>query len=207
MKRVFSVLAATVLAVAAFAQTPKEIVDRMEAAMNAHESEGVIIMVDVKIPILGTMSTKTYSLGDKTFMLATIKGKEVHTWSDGTTEWTWIPSKNELTIDNDSAGSSEAGGDAEMLEGITDGYDLSITKETEEAWYIKCKRSKSNPDKDAPKSMDLVVAKATYYPLSLKFKDSGITMTLHDFEFGVSEKQVTFNQADYPNATIVDKRK
>jgi hypothetical protein len=35
---------------------------------------------------------------------------------------------------------------------------------------------------------------------------SGMTLTMHDFVFGVNERQVTFNAADYPSATIVDKR-
>jgi outer membrane lipoprotein-sorting protein len=93
-----------------------------------------------------------------------------------------------------------------MFSGITDGYDVTLKKETADAWYFLCKKSKTNTDKDDPKSIDLVVAKGTYYPVSLKAKLSGVTMTLRDVSFGVTEQQVTFNPKDYPTATIVDKR-
>ena len=45
-----------------------------------------------------------------------------------------------------------------------------------------------------------------YYPVSLSAKISGITMTMRDISFGVTEKQVTFNAADFPGIAIVDKR-
>ena len=54
--------------------------------------------------------------------------------------------------------------------------------------------------------MNLVVAKGTFYPVSLSAKMSGITMTMRDLSYGVTEAQVTFNPADYPDATIEDKR-
>ena len=83
---------------------------------------------------------------------------------------------------------------------------MTIEKETDKAWFIKCKKSKSNKDKDSPKKMSLVVAKADYFPISLSMSDSGVAFTMRDISFGVSEKDVTFNQADYPDATIIDKR-
>jgi hypothetical protein len=33
-----------------------------------------------------------------------------------------------------------------------------------------------------------------------------ITISIENVSIGVSEKDVTFNPADYPNATIIDKR-
>ena len=54
--------------------------------------------------------------------------------------------------------------------------------------------------------MDLVVAKGTYMPISLSAKVSGITITMRDLDFNVTEKDVTFNQADYPGVKVVDER-
>ena len=34
----------------------------------------------------------------------------------------------------------------------------------------------------------------------------GVTVTMRDLTYGVSEKQVTFNAADHPGANIIDKR-
>ena len=47
------------LAMGSYAQTPQEIVDRMEEAMETHEPEGIVMIIDAKVPIVGTMTTKS----------------------------------------------------------------------------------------------------------------------------------------------------
>ena len=96
--------------------------------------------------------------------------------------------------------------DTEMFSGIAEGYDVSLSKETDKAWYFNCKKSKTNKDKDAPKSIDIVVAKGTYYPISLSAQLKGVSITMRNVTFGVSDKQVSFNANDYPNVKITDKR-
>jgi hypothetical protein len=54
--------------------------------------------------------------------------------------------------------------------------------------------------------MDLVVAKGTYWPVSLTTSVTAASVTLRDISFGVTEQQVTFNEKDYPGVKIVDKR-
>lgn len=200
-----TLLAAALFAVMAFAQTPEEIVARMEEEMNKHEKDGLVMVIDVKIPILGTMSTTSYALGDKTRVEGEMAGVRFITWSDGKTQWTYNKKENTVEIENEKPG-AETETDAEMFSGITDDYDVSIKKETADAWHLLCKKSKNNTDKDAPKTIDLVISKKNYYPLSLSTKMSGVSMNLHGISFGVTEKQVNFNAADYPTAKIVDKR-
>lgn len=206
MKKIAILLVCLLAAVATYAQTPEEILSRMEEVMSQSDTDGLVMTMDIKIPLLGTMSTKSYSLGNKMRLEMSEAGAKVITWSDGKTSWTYNDKKNEVEITNDKEGSSSDNNDAEMLTGIADGYDVSIKKETDEAWYIQCKKSKDNKIKDDPKSMDLVVAKGTYSPISLSAKMSGIKVTMRDFSFQVTEEQVTFNPADYPNATFIDKR-
>jgi outer membrane lipoprotein-sorting protein len=209
MKKILTLLATLLFAVAAFGQTAEEIVNRMDAEMNKHdyEKEGLYMVVDIKIPILGTMSSKVWTLGEKIKMEAKTMGVLLVTWTDETTEWTYNSKTEELEIENRSGDSkSQSEGDTEMFTGITEGYDVSIKKETADAWYILCKKSKDNKEKDDPKTMDLVVAKETYYPMSLSAKMSGVTMTMRDLRFGVSEKDVTFDPKAYPGAKVVDKR-
>ena len=200
-------VAALLLSVMAFAQTPKEIVSRMEEAMEKHEKAGLVMTMDIKIPILGTMSTKTNVLGDKYKSEGGMMGVKIVTWSDGTTTWTYDDKKDEITIEDTAhAKPDENKCDTEMFTGVADGYDVSLKKDTDDAWYLLCKKSKDNKEKDDPKTMDLVVAKGTYYPVSISAKVSGVSVKIYDVSFGVSDKQVTFNKADYPRATIVDKR-
>ena len=208
MKKLLSIFVFIAFAAVAVAQTPQEIISRMEAEMGKHdESEGFVMTMDMKIIIVGTISSRSYVLGDKMRIEANRDGKDFITWSDGTTDWSYDSEKNEIEITNAKPREkSETEGDTKLFKGITDGYDVKIDKETATEWHIRCKRSRTNPDKDAPKRMDLVVAKGTYWPVSLSTSVTGATVTMRDISFGVTEDQVTFDSKAYPNATIVDKR-
>ena len=203
-KLVLAFMAVWAAVVAAVAQTPKEIVDRMEAEMNSHAGEGIAMTVDIKIPILGTATSRSYVYGSKLRVEMKMMGVQVVTWSDGETSWTYVSKDNSLTIQ--SAGHKKANtGDVELFMGITDGYDVSMKKETAGAWYLLCKKSKGNKDEDDPKTMDLVVSKKNYYPLSLKASMSGMTMTMREISFDVTEADVTFDIAKYPGVKIIRK--
>ena len=206
MKRILSFLSALVFAVSALAQSPREIIVRMEAEMDKHADEGIILTLDTKVPILGTVTMRIHSRGEKARSDTKMMGQQITTWTDGDTEWTYTSKTHTVTITSVAGSKSAENGDVALLSGIADGYDVTLTKETADAWYIACRRSASNTDKDAPGKMDLVVAKGTYYPKSLKTKVKGLTVTMHDVSFGVSEKYVTFNLNDYPGAVVEDKR-
>ena len=209
MKKLIAIISFIALATVAMAQTAEEIITRMEAEMSKHdESEGTAMTMDMKIIFVGTISSRNYVLGDKMCIVAiNDDGKNIVTWSDGKTEWVYDSEKNEIEITNAKPKEkSETNGDTKLFQDITDGYEVKIDKETATEWHIRCKRSKSNPDKDAPKRMDLVVAKGTYWPVSLSTSVTAATVTMRDFSFGVTEEQVTFNPNEFPNATIVDKR-
>ena len=208
MKRILALLTACVLAVAAYAQTAEEIMAKMEEVMSqVGEDSGLRMTMDIKIPILGTMSSKAWSLGDKMRMEAEMMGKKIITWQDGKTEWTYDVEDNKITIENqDQTKKSDEKENMEMFQNTTEGYDVSIGKENATSWTIKCKKNRSNTNKDDPKNMEIVVAKGTYYPMSLSAKVDMVTVTMRDLGFNVTEKDVTFNKADYPGATIIDKR-
>ena len=208
MKKIIAIISFIALATAAMAQTAEEIVSRMEAEMSKHnESEGFAMTMDIKIILIGTMSSRSYVLGDKMRIEANRDGKDFVTWSDGKTEWNYDSEKNEIEITNAKPKEkTNTDGDTKLFKDITAGYDIKIDKETATEWHIRCKRSRSNPDKDAPKRMDLVVAKETYWPVSLSTSMAGASVTMRDISFGVTEEQVTYNPKEFPNATIVDKR-
>ena len=208
MKRFFALLTALVLAGAAYAQTAEEIVAKMDAAMEQVSAEnGFRMTMDIKIPILGTMSSDAWSLGDKMRLEAQMKGKKLVTWQDGQTEWTYDAGENTITIENqDKTKKSDEQENMKMFQSATEGYDVSIAKETSSAWTIKCKKNRFNTNKDDPKNMEIVIAKDTYYPMSLSAKVDLVTVTMRNLKFNVTEEEVTFNKADYPGATIIDKR-
>lgn len=203
-KAIISILAALLTATALFAQTPEEVIARMDQETARFDTEGFSMVMEMKIPLLGTFSTQMYTLGKKYKAIIEVKGKKAITWSDGVTDWDYDASKNELTITN--ATSSDAEDSMASLSGITDGYDVKFKKETADAWHILCTKSKTNTNKDDPKKMDLVVSKATYLPISHSITIKGVTVTLRDFVLGVTEEQVTFDPSQYPDAKIIDKR-
>ena len=208
MKKIIALFAAFAVAIAAFAQTPEEIADKMSEVMGNLEDNGLRMTMDIKIPILGTMSTTAWSLGEKMRMEAEMMGKKIVTWMDEDTEWTYEVEENTVTIKNrDIQKPSTEQENMKMFESVTEGYDVFLKKETDTAWYLQCKKNKSNKNKDDPKTMDIVVAKGTYYPISLSAKVSGVTVTMRDLDFNVTEKQVTFNKDDYTGVRIVDQRK
>ena len=208
MKRFFASLTACLLAVAAYAQTAEEIVARMDAAMEQVSAEnGFRMTMDLKIPILGTMSSDAWSLGDKMRLEASMMGKKLVTWQDGQTEWTYDSSENTITIEKqDKTKKSDEKENMKMFQSATEGYDVSIAKETAEAWTIKCRKNRFNTNKDDPKNMEIVIAKDTYYPMSLSAKVDLVSVTMRNLKFNVTEKEVTFDKADYPGVTIIDKR-
>ena len=209
MRRILCCLLAGMLAASAlFAQTSEEIIAKMNEATSRFDSEGFSTVMDIKIPLLGTFSSKMYTLGDKYKAILEVKGKKMITWSDGITDWDYDEPNNEITITRADPSGSDTGAEDSLsaLDGITEGYDVKLKKETADAWYFHCTKSKTNPKKDDPKSMDLVVSKATYLPISTSISEKGVKVTLHDFVLGVTEKEVTFNLSDFPNAKLTDKR-
>ena len=208
MKKIIAIISFIALATAAMAQTAEEIVSRMEAEMSKHnESEGFAMTMDIKMIIIGTISSRSYVLGDKMRIEANRDGKDFVTWSDGKTEWNYDSEKNEIEITNAKPKEkTNTDGDTKLFKDITAGYDIKIDKETATEWHIRCKRSRSNPDKGAPKRMDLVVAKETYWPVSLSTSVTAASVTMRDISFGVTEEQVTYNPKEFPQASIVDKR-
>lgn len=205
MKKIFFSIAATfTFLVTAWAQTPEEILAKMDKAMEAAETAGLSMVMDLKIPILGTTTATMYMLGDKVRTETSLLGHKLITFSDGVTEWEYESKSNELTIKKAPADDSSP--EAEMFEGITDGYDVTLKNETADAWYLLCKKSKDNIDKDDPSKMDLVVSKKTYLPISLSTKMQGVRLTLRDVVVGVDEKLLDFRVEDYPDAKIIDQR-
>ena len=209
MKRIFICISALFLSAAVLsAQTPQEIVKNMEAQMEKADQAGMAVTLDLKIPIIGTTSARMHILGDKSRTDISIKDQKSTMWMDGNTMWTWTssPTQNEVVVENKTGSGSSGEDNLKLAEGITDGYDLTLTKETADAWYFNCKKSKNNTDKDDPKTMTLVVEKGTYMMKELSTKVKGISIALRDSKLGVSESDVTFDISKCPGAKLTDKR-
>ena len=199
-------MAALFAATALSAQTAEEIIARMDQETERFPAEGSFFVMEIKMPIVGTVATDVYILGDKYKMDADIKGNRVLHWSDGVTEWDYDTSKREIVITNAKPSSSQAENNMKILKSAAEGYDVKLTKETDEAWYIRCTKSKTNTVKDDPKKMEIVISKETYLPITTKAGTGLVTVSMNNMRVGVTEEEVTFHPEDYPGVRIVDQR-
>ena len=209
MKRILCFAIAFVCVTLTFAQTGLEIVNNMNRMMSDRKSEGLCVTIDVKIPIVGTVVTRTYSNGSKTRLEIESSKINLITFMEDSTQWSYNAENNVVIITNLKIGGSPSetqGMDVSMFDDITEGYDISVKSQNAVKWELVCKKKRSNKDDDAPKTINLEVRKGTFEPISMSTKMMGINCTMHDFKFGISEKEVTFNEADFPGVTIVDNR-
>ena len=75
------------------AQTPEEVVERMNAELRKADSLGMTFDFVMSIPILGEFKSTNYTLGDKLRVDLIDKDKKTINWSDGTTEWEYDSEK------------------------------------------------------------------------------------------------------------------
>lgn len=215
MKRILCFAIAFLSAATTFAQTGLEIVNRMNQRLSDRKADGIALSVDIKIPIVGSVTTKTYTLGKKTRLEIESSKVNTITFIYDTLQWTYVPGSSEVLLTNirpDNANASgnpsgNPGMDAGMFDDIPGGYDISIKSQNSVKWELVCKRKKSNKDDDSPKTINLEVRKDTYEPISMSTKIMGINCTMHHFIFGVSEDYVTFNPDNFPGIKITDQRK
>lgn len=209
MKKLFLSLMMALCAVCVWGQsmTAEEIIAKMDEKMEGRDSENVHMIMEMKMPIIGTMKMEMWNVGDKSRTEGSMMGHQLVIFEDKTTEWEYDSNENTVTIKPAKEGGSSDSDNAEMLSGITDGYTVKIKKETATEWIIACKKSKDNKEKDDPNNMELTVSKADYMPIKLTTSMKGVKLTMRDFSFGtVSEKFVTYDDSLFPGAKIVDKR-
>ena len=214
MKRFLCFAIAFLSATLTFAQTGLEIVNRMNERINSRKADGLSVNVDVKVPIVGLVTTRTWILGDKRRLNVNMKGHDIITFNEGKTNWVYMSESNSLIITNDTISAkvaqtqnSKGSMDMDMFGDISGGYEVTIKSENMVKWELLCKKKKSNDDDDSPKKITLEVRKDSYDPISMSTKMMGITMTMSNFKFGITEKDVTFNVADFPDVNITDQRK
>ena len=87
MKRILSLLLPGLLAaVTLFAQTPEEILARMDQETQRFDPEGFSMVMEIRVPLLGAIATTIYTRGDKYKMITGKDGDIEIDWSDGQTE-------------------------------------------------------------------------------------------------------------------------
>ena len=211
MKRIL--LAAAIIFAAAFtskAQSIPDICARMTEEFSKGETMGQAFDMIMTLPIIGKIGGRTWINGDNFRMEAIGKDDADITWRTPDTEWNYNPQENTVTIKKvEKKADSESGkddGQTKNFEGVDKEYDLKIVKEDDNAWYMTGKKAKTNTNKDDPKNIKLAVSKQTYLPLYYTAKQKGVTISMENFQVGVTPEEVTFDPAKYPGVKIIDQR-
>ena len=211
MKRIFLIICfigAMAASMNLRAQTPEEVVERMNTELRKGDSLGKTFDLVMSIPIIGTFRSTNSILGDKLRVEVMQNGNRFIAWTDATTSWEYDSEKNEVKITNKKpTENTDKTNDTGLVTSVSEGYNLSFDKKTDdEVWYIVCKKNRSNKDKDDPKRIDMAISKADYSLIYTKTKSKGIGISMENIKIGVTEAQVTFNPADFPGAEIIDER-
>ena len=211
MKRLL--LTAAIIIAAAFtvnAQSIPEICARMTEELSKGETMGQAFDMIMKLPIIGKVGGRTWINGDNFRMEMIDKEDAGITWRTPDTEWNYDPKTNTVTIKKvekkSESESNNDDGQTKNFEGVDKDYDLKIVKEDDKAWYMTGKKSKTNTNKDDPKKIKMAVSKQTYLPLYYTAKQKGITISMENFQVGVTPEEVTFDPAKYPGVKIIDER-
>ena len=93
-KLLFALFAVLFASASLFAQTTEEILARMDRETERFDQEGVSFVMELKIPLLGTVPSAVYMRGDKYKAVVNVKENASVSWSDGITEWDYNSSKN-----------------------------------------------------------------------------------------------------------------
>ncbi len=209
MKRIL--LTAAIIIAAAFtvkAQSIPEICARMTEELSKGETMGQAFDMIMTLPIIGKIGGRTWINGDNFRMEAIGKDDADITWRTPDTEWNYNPTENTVTIKKveKKAESENNNGQTKNFESISQDYDLKIVKEDDDAWYMTGKKAKTNTNKDDPKTIKMAVSKQTYLPLYYTARQKGVTISMENFQVGVTPEEVTFDPAKYPGVKIIDQR-
>lgn len=146
--------------------------------------------------ISGTISIK----GNKFYA----RTSKVTVWFNGKTQWSYLPSTNEVNVSNPNQSQQAAMNPYTFINMYKSGYNLSMNKVGRD-YQVHLVAEKGN--KGIPELYVLV--DATYKPKQVKMKRGGewTTITISNFQHkSLSDHLFSFNSKDFPSAEVVDLR-
>lgn len=229
MKKLVCFVFAFASVMTSFAQNAKEIVSKMEESFAARCQEGVSFNSKWSVSVVNGRTTRLVAnmsgesepemlkeaVGDIDFLTSSVSMLEDRTcevfpdrtmYDDGNTIWKYSASNNEIGIYNKATYGSKSPCYVDFLSDIKKNYNLSIVDETDDLWVIACKCKPVDRYLGDGRDLELTVCKDTFDPETLVIRDKDYYITLTDFNYGVTEDQVTFHPAEYLAATFSDNR-
>jgi outer membrane lipoprotein-sorting protein len=153
----------------------------------------------------GSASGK-FTMKGKKFVLRT---SDIVTWFDGTTQWSYLPSSNEVNISTPTGEELHTINPYAFLTLYKKGFNYSMTET--KSGSKACYRVTLTPEKkNEIQEIVLVVNKSNNHPISIRMKANGKTSTINvtsiQTNLKLGDDAFRFNRKNYPNAEIIDLR-
>ena len=195
MKKILQTLALLLLAVAASAQTARQVLDKTAAALN--NKGGITASFSIKGGVSGTISVK-----GRKFQASTPQGI---VWFDGKTQWTYVEQNGEVNVSNPTAAELQAINPYNFIHLYRNGYKAEL-KDVGSLYQIHLVATGKG---QSIGEMFIRVDKNTYAPtiLSMREGKNWTTITVGSFKkANLADSYFTFPSKDYPQAEIIDLR-
>ena len=195
MKKILQTLALLLLAVAASAQTARQVLDKTAAALN--NKGGITASFSIKGGVSGTISVK-----GRKFQASTPQGI---VWFDGKTQWTYVEQNGEVNVSNPTAAELQAINPYNFIHLYRNGYKAEL-KDVGNLYQIHLVATGKG---QSIGEMFIRVDKNTYAPtiLSMREGKNWTTITVGSFKkANLADSYFTFPSKDYPQAEIIDLR-
>ncbi len=201
MKRIFFLIilaAAAVCAKADGTSDARHILDKTASAVNVKKGVGAdFVLSGERMHAKGTISLKANKF--------TAKTADVTVWFDGTTQWTYMASTDEVNISTPTHDQQVQMNPLTFLNLYKSGYKLTLRTLGSSYEVRMVAESKSNPVQE----VYVVVDKKSYIPTQVRLRRKYTWMTINITNFHTlsgSDNIFIFNKKDYPTAEIVDLR-
>ena len=195
MKKILQTLALLLLAVAASAQTARQVLDKTAAALS--NKGGITASFSIKGGVSGTISVK-----GRKFQASTPQGI---VWFDGKTQWTYVEQNGEVNVSNPTATELQAINPYNFIHLYRKGYKAEL-KDVGSLYQIHLVATGKG---QSIGEMFIRVDKNTYAPtiLSMREGKNWTTITVGSFKkANLADSYFTFPSKDYPQAEIIDLR-
>lgn len=195
MKKILQTLALLLLAVAASAQTARQVLDKTAAALS--NKGGITASFSIKGGVSGTISVK-----GRKFQASTPQGI---VWFDGKTQWTYVEQNGEVNVSNPTAAELQAINPYNFIHLYRNGYKAEL-KDVGNLYQIHLVATGKG---QSIGEMFIRVDKKTYAPtiLSMREGKNWTTITVGSFKkANLADSYFTFPSKDYPQAEIIDLR-
>lgn len=192
MKKILQTLALLLLAVAASAQTARQVLDKTAAALS--NKGGITASFSIKGGVSGTISVK-----GRKFQASTPQGI---VWFDGKTQWTYVEQNGEVNVSNPTAAELQAINPYNFIHLYRNGYkaELKDVGSLYQIHLVATGKSQSIGE------MFIRVDKNTYAPtiLSMREGKNWTTITVGSFKkANLADSYFTFPSKDYPDRKSV----